>query len=73
MTDPGNSSDPPVSVSGTVPVAVSIQITQNGPMVSGDTTGGDSVQVDPDYAGGAPGHAGTGAVVSIVCGGQLPS
>ena len=38
-TDPGNSSDPPVSVSGTVPVAVSSQITKNGPMVSGDTTG----------------------------------
>jgi hypothetical protein len=28
-TDPGNSSDPPVSVSGTVPVAVSSQITKN--------------------------------------------
>ena len=28
-TDPGNSSDPPVSVSRTVPVAVSSQITKN--------------------------------------------
>ena len=71
-TDPGNSSDPPVSVSGTVPVAVSSQITKNGPMVSGDTTGVILVQVDPGYAGD-PGHAGTGTVVGIVCGGQLPS
>jgi hypothetical protein len=71
-TDPGNSTDPPVSVSGTVPVAVSIQITKNGPMVSGDRPGVILVQVDPDYAGD-PGHAGIGTVVRIACGGQLPA
>ena len=71
-TDPGDSSDPPANASGTVPVVVSSQITKNGPVISGDTTEVVLVQVDPGYAPD-PGHAGTGTVVGIVSGGQLPS
>ena len=69
-TNPGNSSPPPANVSGSVPVVVSSQITKTGSVISGDTTEVVSVQVDPGCAGD-PGHAGTGTVVGIVCGGQL--
>jgi hypothetical protein len=72
-TDPGNSSDPPPSLSGIVPMVVSSTITKNGPVISGDTTEVVLVQVDPGYAGD-PGHPGTGTVIGIVCGGSpLPS
>jgi hypothetical protein len=67
-TDPGNSSHPPATVSGTVPVIVSSQISKSGSVISGDTTEVVLVQVDPGYAGD-PGHPGTGTVVGIVCGG----
>jgi hypothetical protein len=67
-TDPGNSSHPPATVDPIIPVIVSSQITQDGPVISGDATEVVSVQVDPGYAGN-PGHPGTGTVVDIVCGG----
>jgi hypothetical protein len=67
-TDPGNSSHPPATLSGTVPVIVSSNITQNGSVISGDTSEVALVQVDPGYAGD-PGHPGTGTVVNILCGG----
>jgi hypothetical protein len=67
-TDPGNSSHPPATLSGTIPVIVSSQITKSGPVISGDTTEVVMVSVDPGYAGD-PGHPGTGIVVGIVCGG----
>jgi hypothetical protein len=67
-TDPGNSSAPPATLSGTVPVVVSSQITQSGSVISGDTTEVVLVQVSLGYVGD-PGHPGTGTVVTIVCGG----
>jgi hypothetical protein len=67
-TDPGNSSHPPATVDGLIPVIVSSQITQNGPVISGDATEVVLVQVDPGYAGD-PGHPGTGTVMGFLCGG----
>jgi hypothetical protein len=67
-TDPGNSSHPPASLSGTVPVIVSSNITQSGSVITGDTSEVVLVQVDPGYAGD-PGHPGTGTVVGVLCGG----
>jgi hypothetical protein len=67
-TDPGNSSHPPATVGGVIPVIVSSQVTKSGPVISGDATAVVLVQVDPGYAGD-PGHPGTGTVVGFVCGG----
>jgi hypothetical protein len=67
-TDPGNSSHPPATVDGVIPVIVSSQITKNGPVISGDATEVALVQVDPGYAGD-PGHPGTGTVIGFLCGG----
>jgi hypothetical protein len=67
-TDPGNSSHPPATVSGVIPVIVSSQISKSGPVISGDTTAVALVQVDPGYAGD-PGHPGTGTVIGFQCGG----
>lgn len=71
-TAPGNSSDPPAALSGTVPMIVSTQISQTGPVISGDTEEIVLVAVDPGYAGD-PGHPGTGTIVGYVCGGPAPS
>jgi hypothetical protein len=67
-TDPGNSSHPPATVDGVIPVIVSSQITKSGPVISGDATEVVLVQVDPGYAGD-PGHPGTGTVIGFECGG----
>jgi hypothetical protein len=67
-TDPGNSSHPPATVDGVIPVIVSSQITKSGPVISGDATEVALVQVDPGYAGD-PGHPGTGTVIGFLCGG----
>jgi hypothetical protein len=69
-TDPGNSSQPPAMVGDMIPVIVSRQITQTGPVISGDTTEIVQVQVEPGYAGD-PGHPGTGTVMGIICGGGI--
>src|SRR5690242_14014035 len=66
-TDPGNSSHPPATVDGVIPVIVSSQITKDGPVISGDATEVALVQVDPGYAGD-PGHPGTGTVIGFECG-----
>ena len=68
--DPGDSSDPPPSLSGTVPMVVSSTITKSGPVISGDTTEVVLVQVDLGYAGD-PGHPGTGTLVGFVCAGGI--
>ena len=52
----------------TVQAIVSSRITKDGPVISGDTTEVVTVAVDPGYAGD-PGHAGTGTVIGILCGG----
>jgi len=67
-TDPGNSSDPPASLSGVQNVIVSDQITKSGPVISGDIKEIVQVAVDPGYAGD-PGHPGTGTIIGYVCGG----
>ena len=67
-TDPGNSSHPPATVDGVIPVIVSSQITKSGPVISGDATEVALVQVDPSYAGD-PCHSGTGTVIGFLCGG----
>ena len=67
-TLPGNSSAPPASVGDLVSVVVSSQITKSGPVISGDTLEVVLVRADPGYQGD-PGHAGSGTVVSVVCGG----
>jgi hypothetical protein len=77
-TRPGNSSAPPPAVDlqpatdglSLVPMVVSSQITKSGPVISGDTAKVVLVQVDPGYEPN-PGHAGTGTVVGIVCGGDI--
>jgi hypothetical protein len=66
-TDPGNSSHPPATVDGVIPVIVSSSITKSGPVISGDATEVALVQVDPGYAGD-PGHPGTGNVIGFQCG-----
>jgi len=76
-TRPGNSSFPLPSVDTTapVPMVVSTHITKSGDVISGDTSEVVLVQVDPGY-GPNPGHAGTGTVVGVMCGGGgagLPS
>ena len=65
-TRPGDSSAPPATVEGIVPMVVSSQITQSGPVISGDTAEVVLVQVDPGYEPD-PGHPGTGTVVGIAC------
>jgi hypothetical protein len=65
-TRPGNSSDPPATLTGTVPMVVSSTVTKSGDVISGDTVAVVLVQVDPGYEGN-PGHPGTGTVVGIVC------
>ena len=69
-TRPGNSSDPPASLSGTINVIVSSQIAKSGPVISGDVKEIVQVAVDPGYAGN-PGHPGTGTILGYVCGGPI--
>lgn len=63
ITDPGNSSNPPVSVPTYMSVIVSSSISQSGSTISGNAPHVVIVQTDPGYAGN-PGHAGTGTVVA---------
>lgn len=67
-TLPGNSSAPPASVDGVIPVVVASEITKSGEVISGNTTEVVLVQTDPGYQGD-PGHPGTGTVIGVLCGG----
>ena len=74
-TRPGNSSFPPATVgpvdeNGWVEMVVSSDITQDGPVISGDTTEVVLVEVNAGYASN-PGHAGTGTVRGVVCDGSV--
>ena len=66
-TDPGNSAPPP---EGPLPaymgVIVTSATTQSGSQISGNTPHIAIVKTNPGY-GPAPGHAGTGTVVTQVC------
>jgi hypothetical protein len=69
-TDPGNSSAPPAGpLPAVIEVIVSSSVTKSGPTISGDTKEVVLVATEPGYAPD-PGHAGTGTVVSVVCGGE---
>jgi hypothetical protein len=69
-TRPGNSSSPPQGpLPPFVEVIVASEISKSGPTISGDTTEVALVETEPGYAPN-PGHAGTGTVVAILCGGS---
>jgi hypothetical protein len=69
-TGPGNSPPPP---SGPLPSFMGIIVTssasKSGPVISGNTVKVVVVQTNPGYKND-PGHAGTGTVVAVVCGGE---
>ncbi len=67
-TDPGNSSDPPVApLPPFIEAVVSHSITKHGRVISGDIVSVVRIATEPGY-GPNPGHAGTGTVLSVVCG-----
>ncbi|MHB1509720.1 MAG: hypothetical protein ACYCST_04910 [Acidimicrobiales bacterium] len=66
--NPGNSSDPPASLTSSITVIVTSAVTQSGPAISGDVVAVATVTPHAGYAAD-PGHAGTGTVVSVTpCG-----
>ena len=65
-TDPGNSSAPPEAIPTQIEVIVSTKITKSGSKISGTIAHIVLVQVDPGY-GPAPGHAGTGKIIGMIC------
>jgi hypothetical protein len=73
-TNPGNSSEPPAApLPETIEVIVASEVTQSGPIISGNAPGVALVRTEPGYAPD-PGHPGTGTVVAIVCpGGGNPT
>src|SRR6185436_11552833 len=66
-TVPGNSSNPPATVSQYLTIIVSSSIQKNGSVLSGDIKKIVVVRTNPGY-GPSPGHPGTGQVVAILCG-----
>ena len=68
-TDPGNSTPPPA---GPLPSLIGVIVTSSshkqGPAISGDIVEIVVVKTNPGYAPN-PGHAATGTVMSVVCGG----
>ena len=70
-SDPGNSGHPPDTVPADITVIVSSLITQSGPVESGDIPKMVTIHTDPGYDGN-PGHAGTGTVTAVICGGAGP-
>jgi hypothetical protein len=74
-TRPGNSSFPPATAEGVMPMVVSTLVTKSGPVIAGDVEKVVLVDVNPGYEPN-PGHYGTGTVVGVVCdlsGGGLPT
>ena len=65
-TRTGNSSSPPSSLPSEIEVIVSSNVKQKGSTITGNIAHIVVVQVNPGY-GPAPGHAGTGKIVSVVC------
>jgi hypothetical protein len=69
-TRPGNSSAPPEGpLPELIEVIVSSEVTKSGPTISGNTKEVVLVATEPGYAPD-PGHAGTGTVLAVVCGGS---
>jgi hypothetical protein len=63
---PGNSSNPPSIIPQLMAVIVSSNVTKSGSVITGDVKRILVVQTNPGY-GPAPGHAGTGKVVAVIC------
>jgi hypothetical protein len=63
---PGNSSSPPATVPQFMGVIVSSSIHKNGSAISGNVNKIIVIKTNPGY-GPAPGKAGTGKVVAIIC------
>ncbi|MGO9488499.1 MAG: hypothetical protein ACLQBB_05670 [Solirubrobacteraceae bacterium] len=69
-TDPGDSSDPPAGpLPPMIEAIVSSSIVKSGRTISGDTSEVVLVATNPGYEPD-PGHAGTGTVLAVVCGGE---
>lgn len=65
-SSPGNSSKPPDTVPEFITVIASSKVTKSGDTITGDVAKLLVVRTNAGY-GPAPGHAGTGTVVAIVC------
>jgi hypothetical protein len=65
-SSPGNSGHPPATVPTYIAVTVTSHVTQNGDVITGDTTHVVIVKTDPGYAGN-PGHPGTGTILATLC------
>jgi len=70
-SDPGNSSDPPATLTDPVQALVTSDVTKSGPVISGDYTDIVLVSPNPGYEPD-PGHPGTGTVIRSACGGGAP-
>jgi len=64
---PGNSPAPPDTVPAVIAVIASSSVNQSGSTISGDVKKIVLVRTDSAY-GPAPGHIGTGTVLSVLCG-----
>jgi hypothetical protein len=65
-TSTGNSSHPPATIAGIINVMVTSSVVQKGSVISGTAVHVVRLQVNPGY-GPAPGHAGWGTVIGVVC------
>jgi len=63
---PGNSSNPPASISDDIAVIVTSTVLKDGPNISGDIKQILMVHHDGNYSDN-PGHAGNGLITSVVC------
>jgi len=70
-SEPGNSSNPPLTVPEYMFVIVSSRVQSDGSVITGDIKKIVVVKTNPGY-GAAPGHPGTGQVVAILCSGNDP-
>ena len=66
-SNPANSSNPPGTVPGLMAVIASSSTTTSGSVISGNVPKIVLVETNPGY-GPAPGQAGTGTVVGVLCG-----
>jgi flagellar hook assembly protein FlgD len=67
-SNPGNSSEPPSSIPSYMAAIASSKITKSGNTISGNAVTIVIVKTNAGYASD-PGHAGTGTVVGVLCGG----
>jgi hypothetical protein len=65
-SQPGDSSNPPATVPPFMAVIASSSVTKSGSVITGDVSNIVIVSTNPGY-GPAPGHAGTGTVVAVLC------